>query len=79
MFGASGGWLAHNKLVVEVRNTRMTTGLLLTFLFEGDKLTVFSDLTIPERNGLAGLPPAPVTFTLPEGEIHTKTKMYWEQ
>ena len=79
VFGANGGWLAHNKLVVEVRNTRMTTGLLLTFLFEGDKLTVLSDLTIPERNGLAGLPPAPVTFTLPEGEIHTKTKMYWEQ
>ena len=75
---ANGAWRAHDRLEVEIRNTRMSTGLVLTLEFTGSKLTLHSDLTIPERGGLAGAAPAPMTLALESGEINTKTKMYWE-
>lgn len=78
VFGANGAWRAHDRLEVEIRNTRMSTGLVLTLEFTGSKLTLHSDLTIPERGGLAGAAPAPMTLALESGEINTKTKMYWE-
>ena len=78
VFGANGAWRAHDRLEVEIRNTRMSTGLVLTLEFTGSKLTLHSDLTIPERGGLAGAAPAPMTLARESGEINTKTKMYWE-
>ena len=78
LFGANGSWRAHNKLEVEIRNTRMTTGLVLVLEFNGSQLTLHSDLTTPEKGGLAGAAPASMTLTLQSGEINTKTKMYWE-
>ena len=79
LFGCNGRWRAHNKLELEVRNTRMATGLRMLFEFSGDKLTVTSDLTVPEMGGLAGSAPAPVVLSLESGDVNTKTKMYWEQ
>ena len=78
-FGCNGRWRAHNKLELELRNTRMATGLRVILEFYKDKLTVTSDLTVPELGGLAGSAPVPVTLTLESGEVTTKTKMYWEQ
>ena len=66
-------------LEVEVRNTRMVSGQRMLFQFAGDKLTVSGDITLPDNGGLAGKCLEPVTFTLREGEVSTKTKMYWEQ
>ena len=63
----------------QVRNTRMVSGQRMLFQFAGDKLTVSGDITLPDNGGLAGKCLEPVTFTLREGEVSTKTKMYWEQ
>lgn len=79
VFGANGRWRARNKLEVEIRNTRMVSGQRLLFQFDGGKLTLSGDMTLPESGGLAGNPLPPVTLTLREGDVNTKTKMYWEQ
>ncbi len=78
LYGANGRWRAKDKLEVEIRNTRAVAGKRFTFQFAGDKLTLTADSTIPEIGGL-GEPAQPaLTFTLEEGEVSTKTKMYWE-
>ena len=79
VLGANGRWRNRNTLEVEVRNTRMVSGQRMLFQFAGDKLTVSGDITLPDNGGLAGKCLEPVTFTLREGEVSTKTKMYWEQ
>lgn len=79
IFGTNARWRAKNKLELEVRNTRMVTGARLLFQFDGSKLTLTGDRTVPESGGLSGDPVPTLTFTLQEGEINTKTKMYWEQ
>ena len=79
IFGTNASWRARNKLELEVRNTRMVTGARLLFQFDGSKLTLTGDRTVPESGGLSGDPVPTLAFTLQEGEINTKTKMYWEQ
>lgn len=79
IFGANGRWRTGNTLEVEVRNTRMVTGTRLLFQFQGNKLTISGENTIPQSGGLAGDLPPTFTFTLADGEINTKTKLYWEQ
>ena len=79
VLGANGRWRNRNTLEVEVRNTRMVSGQRMLFQFAGDKLTVSGGITLPDNGGLAGKCLEPVTFTLREGEVSTKTKMYWEQ
>ncbi len=78
LYGANARWRAKDKLEVEMRNTRAVAGKRFIFQFAGDKLTVTADSTIPEIGGLGEPLMAPLTFTLKEGEVSTKTKMYWE-
>lgn len=79
IFGANGRWRAKDKLEVELRNVRMAGGKRFVFQFAGSKMTVTADSTVPEIGGLADpLTPA-MTFTLTEGDVSTKTKMYWEE
>ena len=47
VFGANGAWRAHDRLEVEIRNTRMSTCLVLTLEFTGSKLTPFSYTHLP--------------------------------
>lgn len=78
-YGANGRWRAKDKLEVELRNTRMAGGKRFVFQFSREKLTVNADSTIPEVGGLSDPLTSEMTFTLQDGEINTKTKMYWEK
>lgn len=78
LYGANGSWRAKDKLELHLRNARMAGGKRFVFQFTGDKLLVTADSTIPEIGGLADpLTPA-FTFTLSQGEVNTRTRMYWE-
>ena len=78
LYGANGRWRAKDKLEIEMRNTRAVAGKRFVFQFAGDKLRVTADSTIPEIGGLGEPLMKPLSFTLKEGEVSTKTKMYWE-
>ncbi len=78
-YGANGRWRAKDKLEIELRNTRMTGGKRFVFQFSGDKMIVNADSTMPEAGGLGDPLTPEMTFTLENGEVSTKTKMYWEQ
>ena len=78
LFGANGRWRAKDKLEFEARNTRAVAGKRLVFQFTGDKLRITGDSTVPEIGGLGEPLMNELTFTLKEGEVSTKTKMYWE-
>ena len=78
LYGANGRWRAKDKLEVEMRNTRTVAGKRFVFQFVGDKLHITADSTIPEIGGLGEPLMNELTFTLKEGEVSTKTKMYWE-
>lgn len=77
-YGANGSWRSHNKLEVELRNTTMASGKRFVFRFEGSKLTVNADSTMPTYGGLAGELTPEMIFTCTDGEVSTKAKMYWE-
>ena len=77
-YGANGAWRAKDKLEVHLRSARLAGGKRFVFHFAGNKLAVSADSTIPEIGGLADPLTPTYTFTLREGEINTKTKMYWE-
>lgn len=77
-YGANACWRAKDKLEVQLRNTRMASGKRFVFNFAGNKLVVNADSTIPEIGGLGDELTPEMTFTLSNGEISTKTKMYWE-
>lgn len=77
-YGANGRWRARNLLEAELRNTRMCSGKYFIFRFAENKLTISATSTIPEAGGLADRPTPEISFTLSQGEINTKTKMYWE-
>ena len=47
--------------------------------FQGDKLILNADSTIPEAGGLADPLTPEYSFTLKAGDVNTKTKMYWEK
>lgn len=78
-FGANGRWRARDELEVELRDTRMAGGKRFIFRFAGEKMTLTADSTIPEVGGLSDPLTPEMTFTLKDGEVSTKTKMYWEQ
>ncbi len=78
-YGANGRWRAKDKLEIELRNTRMAGGKRFVFQFTGNKMTVNADSTMPEVGGLADPLTPEMVFTLKEGEVNTKTKMYWEK
>lgn len=77
-FGANSCWRTHDTLEVQLRNTRLTAGKRLLFTFQGTKLQITASSTLPEIMGLGDLPVPEMRFTLKEGEIGTKTRMYWE-
>lgn len=76
-YGANGCWKAGNQLEVEFRNTRKVTGKRITFTVTEGKLTVNALSTLPE-GGLNDDPTPELTFTLSDGKVDTKAKMYWE-
>ncbi len=78
LYGANGRWRAKDKLEIEARNTRAVAGKRFIFQFTGDKLKITSDSTIPEIGGLGEPLMEALTFTLKEGEVSTRTKMYGE-
>ena len=63
---------------MELRNTRTVAGKRFVLQFAGDKLYITADSTIPEIGGLGEPLMETISFTLQEGEVSTKTKMYWE-
>lgn len=77
-YGANACWRAKDKLEVQLRNTRMASGKRFIFRFDGEKLTVNADSTIPQAGGLADELTPEMSFGLQVGEISTKTAMYWE-
>lgn len=79
VFGANSRWRAANQLEIEIRNTRMVTGRRLLLEFAKDRLAISAVSTLPEPSGLGELPSRQLCFTLEEGEVHTKTRMYWEK
>ena len=77
-YGANAAWRRADLLEVELRSSRMATGKRFRFHFAGDRLEVEADSTIPEPWGLGELEKPQMAFRLDQGEVHTKTKMYWE-
>lgn len=78
-FGVNAYWRGKDMLEVWIRNTRLATGQRLLFQFAGSGLEITGQSTIPEAQGLGQLAlPTALRFTLEEGKISTKTRMYWE-
>lgn len=77
-FGANSAWRAHDTLEIQLRNTRMAAGKRFLFTFHGSELQATASSTVPEPQGLGSLPLPELSFTLDQGEINTKTRMYWE-
>lgn len=77
-FGAIGRWRAKDKLEIELRNTRTVSGKRFVFHFAKTALTLTADSTYPDVGGLCDPLTPEMHFTLEEGEVHTKTRMYWE-
>ena len=77
-YGAIGRWRAKDKLEVEIRNTKMVSGKRFVFSFSKTALTLTADSTYPDVGGLSDPLTPDMHFVLEDGEVHTKTKMYWE-
>ncbi len=77
-FGANSSWRAHDTLEVHLVNTRMVRGKRFLFKFGGSGLTVTGTPTLPEPMSLGDVSVAEMSFELSEGEVNTKTRMYWE-
>lgn len=77
-FGANSRWRSANQLEVELRSTRLVSGKRFLFRFTGDKMTLSADSTLPVNGGLNDEDVPGMTFTLEQGEVSTRTKMYWE-
>lgn len=77
-FGANSTWWAHDILEVHLVNTRMVMGKRFLFKFNGSKLQVTGTPTLPEPMSLGDLKLSELSFGLAEGEVNTKTRMYWE-
>ncbi len=76
-YGANGRWKP-GALEVELRNTRMATGKRFTFRFGETSMTLTAESTFASEGGLNDEPMPEMTFALADGEVTTKTKMYWE-
>ena len=77
-FGANACWRSYDTLEVQLRNTRTVAGRRFLFTFSGASLRVTASSTLPEPQGLGNLPLPKLEFALQDGEISTKTRMYWE-
>ena len=77
-YGAMGRWRAKDKLEAEIRNTGTVSGKRFIFRFQGGRMTLSGDSTYPDVGGLCDPLMPEVTFRLTEGDIDTKTRMYWE-
>lgn len=77
-YGANSSWRGRDDLEIHLRNTRMAAGRRFLFHFAGNKLTVTASPTLPEPRGLGELEQLELSFTLKEGEVSTRTRMYWE-
>lgn len=77
-FGANSSWRAHDTLEVHLVNTKMVMGKRFLFRFSGSELTVTGTPTLPEAMSLGDVQSSELRFELSEGEINTKTRMYWE-
>ena len=77
-YGVNSAWRERDALEVHLRNTRMAAGRRFLFRFAGSRLTVTASPTLPEPAGLGELSLPELRFTLKEGEVSTRTRMYWE-
>ncbi len=77
-YGLNGSWRGRDVLEVQIRNTRRASGRRFLFAFTGEGMTVTATPTIPEPSGLGELSLPEMAFTITQGEVSTKTKMYWE-
>lgn len=77
-FGANSSWRAHDTLEVHLVNTKVVMGKRFLFKFSGSELTVTGTPTLPEAMSLGDVQSSELRFELSEGEINTKTRMYWE-
>ncbi len=77
-FGVNAAWRQRDVLEVQIRNTRRASGRRFLFHFAGTGLTVTASSTLPEPFGLGEGPAPEMRFTLKEGDVSTKTRMYWE-
>lgn len=59
-------------------NTRMVRGKRFLFKFSGSRLNVTGTPTLPEPMSLGDVENSELSFELAEGEVNTKTRMYWE-
>lgn len=78
VYGTNAAWRSFDTLEVQIRNTGMVSGRRFLFRFGGSRLTVTATPTLPERYGLGELEQREMSFTLTEGEVSTRTRMYWE-
>lgn len=77
-FGANSSWRAHDTLEVHLVNTRMVRGKRLLFRFSGTVLQLTGTPTLPEAMSLGDVGVSGLSFELADGEVNTKTRMYWE-
>lgn len=77
-YGANGRWKPGGALEIELRDTRRATGKRFTFRFGESSMVLSAESTFPMEGGLNDEPTPEMTFTLADGEVTTKTKMYWE-
>lgn len=77
-FGANSSWRAHDTLEVHLVNTRMVRGKRFLFKFSGSRLNLTGTPTLPEPMSLGDVENSELSFELAEGEVNTKTRMYWE-
>ncbi|WP_322174870.1 serine hydrolase domain-containing protein [Acutalibacter caecimuris] len=77
-FGANACWRQRDVLELQLRNVRHATGRRFLFHFAGDKLTLTACSTLPEPFGLGEQHAPAMSFTLREGDVNTRTRMYWE-
>ncbi len=77
-FGANSSWRAHDTLEVHLVNTKVVMGKRFLFKFSGSELTVTGTPTLPETMSLGDVQSSELRFELSEGEINTKSRMYWD-
>ncbi len=78
VYGANAAWRSFDTLEVHLRNISTVSGRRFLFRFAGNKLEVTAAPTLPERYGLGELELPAMRFSLTEGEVSTRTRMYWE-
>lgn len=77
-FGANSCWRAHDTLEVHLVNTKMVMGKRFLLKFSGSELHITGTPTLPEPMSLGDVKFSELDFALAEGEVNTKTRMYWE-